>query len=248
MRKSLSFFLLPLLCLAQGTPTGEQILDRYVEATGGKTNYEKVRGETVTGVMELKAQGIRGRMSGFKNSKGETYNVVDIDGVGKLEDGYINGVAWEKTAMNGPRIKSGEEKAFFEREARLAKDLRWRESYSKAELTGEEVVEGVPCYKVVVTPKEAGRPETRFYEKETGLLKKNTAIMVTPNGDIPAESFFSAYKAFNGVKVPTTIVTRMAGQEMQISIASVDYSTDVTTAKLAPPPEVLALMKKAGKP
>lgn len=233
-----------MLCLAQGGPTAEQILDRYIETTGGKANYQKIKSETVIAVVEMKANGIKGRMTGYKNAKGETYNALEIDGVGKIEDGYQNGIAWENSKINGPRVKSGEEKFFVVRESKLAKDLHWRDIFAKVELAGEEVVDGVPCYKVVVTPKDGGRPETRFYEKQSGVLKKNTMIMATPNGDVPAESFFTNYREFNGVKLPTSVLTKMAGQEMTVSIASVDYTQDIPPTKFTPPAEILALTRR----
>jgi hypothetical protein len=247
MRRSLSLSLILALAGLAQTPTAEQIVDRHLEVTGGRAAHEKIRTETMTGLMEMRAQGIKGRMTGFKNDRNESYNSVEIDGVGKIEEGFHNGIAWEKSAMAGPRIKTGEEKAFFAREAAAGKEARWRDFYSKAELTGEEPVGGVDCFKVVLTPKDGARAETRFYEKGSGRLKRVTMVMATPMGDLPVDSTFADYKEFGGIQVPTAIQTRMAGQQMSMSINSVEYNKEIPAEKMIPPPDVRALAEKQSK-
>jgi len=237
---------LPTVCSAQ-TPTAEQILDRYLEVTGGRAAYEQIRTETVTGVMEMKAQGLRGRLLGLRNDRQESYNSVEIDGVGKIEEGFHQGIAWEKSAMAGPRIKTGEERAFFAREAAMAKDSRWRDFYAHAELQGEEMVGGVACFKVLLTPREGTRPETRFYEKESGLLKRVTMVLASPMGDLPVESLFGAYKEFGGLKVPTSIITRMAGQEMAMTIQSVEHNKEIPAERFVPPADVRTLAERLSR-
>ncbi len=247
MRKSLCLSIAAAALAWAQSPTGEQIVDRYVEVTGGRSSYEKVRTETVTGVMEMKAQGIKGRTTGYKNERGESYNAVEIDGVGTIEEGFSGGVAWEKSAMSGPRIKSGEEKAFFAREAAVGKDVRWRDFFAKAELQGEETIGGVACYKVAMTPKDGSRGEVRFYEKESGLLRRVSMVMATHMGDLPVESQFGGYKEFGGIRIPTTILTKMAGQEISLSILNVEHNKDLPAERLVPPADVRALAEKQSK-
>jgi hypothetical protein len=246
MRKSVSLLLVATAALAQ-TPTGEQILDRYIEVTGGKTAYDKVRTEIVTGTMEMKAQGIKGKMTGYRNEKNESYNALEIEGVGKIEEGYHNGIAWEKSAMQGPRVKTGEEKAFFAREAVIGRDSRWRDLYVSAEFKGEETIAGSACYKVVLSPKDGSRPETRYYDKQTGLLKRVTMTMSTQMGDLPVESTFLEYREFGGLKAPVAIQTKMAGQEMGIAVTNVEYNQPIPAEKFVPPADVQALAAKSGK-
>lgn len=244
MRKLVSILLLSVAALAQGSLTGEQILDRYIEVTGGKEKYQKITSETSTSVMEVKSQGLRGRGTSYKNAAGDSYNSLELDGVGKVEEGYYRGIAWENSAINGPRIKTGEEKAFFARESVLAKEYHWRKVYSRADLAGEEAVNGVPCYKVIVTPKDGGRKETRFYEKASGLLLKNSIVMASPMGDIPAESYLTEYREFGGIKSPTNILTKLGPQEIQLSIANVSFNQTIPAAKFKPPSDVMELAKK----
>lgn len=246
MRRSVSLVFAVVCAFAQSTPTAEQVLDRYVEVTGGKAAHEKLRTEISVGTMEMKAQGIKGKMTGYRNSSNSNYSVVEVEGVGKIESGISNGIVWEKSALAGPRVKSGEEKALAEREAMLAKDLKWRDVY-KAELAGEDTVDGAACYKIVLTPKDGGRPETRFYDKQTGLLTKATLVAATQMGDLPVETLAYDYKEFGGLKVPTRVVTKLAGQEMTVTISTVDLNKEIPASRFDLPPDIKALVDKQKK-
>ncbi len=244
MHKLLSLLLLPATFFAQGTPTAEQILDRYIEVTGGKAVHAKLTSEVTTSVMEMKSQGLQGKGITYRDGKGNSYNSLELTGVGKVEEGFYQGIAWENSAIQGPRIKTGEERAFYERESILGKDLQWRKLYSKVVLAGEETVTGVPCYKIILTPNDEGKPESRFYEKESGLLRKTSMILANPMGEIPAESYMTEYKTFAGLKVPTNILTKVGPQDIHITITNVTYNQPIPATKLRPPAEILELAKK----
>jgi hypothetical protein len=243
---ALSFLLAltPAAVFAADTPTAEAIMDRYVEVTGGKQAYEGLKTEMTTGVMEMKAQGIKGKMSGFRNAQNFSYNVVEIDGVGKIEEGFHEGIAWEKSAMGGPRVKTGEEKAFYMREAILARDARWRDVYSKAELSSEETIDGVVCFKLILTPKEGSRTETQFFEKATGFRKRISMVMSTQMGDLPVESTLSDYKDFGGFKAPSKVSTKMAGQELSVTISTMEFNKEIPASRFVPPADVKAIAAK----
>jgi zinc protease len=244
MHKLLSLLLLPAALFAQGTPTAEQILDRYIEVTGGKAAYARLTSEVTHSVMEMKSQGLQGKGTTYRDAKGNSYNSLELTGVGTVEEGYYQGIAWENSAIQGPRIKTGEERAFFARESILGKDLQWRKLYSRAVLEGEETVTGVPCYKIVLTPNNEGKAETRFYEKQSGLLRKNSMILSNPMGEIPAETYMTDYKTFSGLKVPTNILTKIGPQDIHLTITNVTYNQAIPESRLRPPTEILELAKK----
>lgn len=244
MRRSLSLVFAAALAVAQEKPSAEKILDRYVEVTGGAPAYEKVKSETSAGTMEMKAQGIKGKFLSYSQSNGDTLMAVEIEGAGKIDQGVTGGVSWENSAMAGPRIKTGEEHSMAVRAASMDRDSRWRNYFSKAEVTGEETVDGVACYKLVLTPTEGSRTETRFYEKESGLLRRTTMVMPTQMGDLPVTATFSGYKEFGGLKRPTTNSTSMAGAEIVMTTSSIEYNKDIPADRFVLPPAVKALVKQ----
>ena len=227
-------------------PKAETILDHYVEVTGGKAAYEKRKNAIETGTIEIKAQGLKGSYTRYSAEPAEAYSVAEIQGVGKIEDGIHNGVAWDKNPRLGPRIKTGMEKAQYVRESTFNSPLHWRELNSKVETTGTETIDGELCYKVVLTPTEAP-PETMYFQKKSGLAVKTVATAVSSMGDVPVEMLASDYKTWNGVMAFSKITQKLAGQEIVITIQDVKTNQPIPPDRFELPAEIKALVSKAAE-
>jgi hypothetical protein len=230
----------------ESLPKAETILDRYVEVTGGKAAYEKRKNAVEFGTIELKAQGLKGSVTRYSAEPAQAYSMVEIEGVGKIEDGIDKGVAWDKNPMLGPKIKTGLEKAQYVREATFNSPVHWRELNSKVETVGTETIDGELCYKVVLTPTEAP-PETMYFQKKSGLAVKTTATVVSPMGEAPVEMIASEYKNWGGVIVPTKITQKLAGQEITITLQDVKTNQPIPAGRFDPPAEIKALLNKAAE-
>jgi hypothetical protein len=227
----------------EALPKAESILDRYVEVTGGKAAYEKRKSETATGTINFAAQGLKGTVTRYAADPDKSYFIIELEGIGKIESGTLGGVAWDKNPMMGPRLKTGEEKSQGVREASFNEPIHWRKLFSKAETTGVESVDGDECYKVVMTPAE-GKPETRFFSKKSGLVVKTTMTAVSQMGEVEVEALVSDYKDFGGVKMPTKMVQKAAGQEFILTIESVKVNEELPADRFEPPADIKALIKK----
>jgi len=228
-------------------PKAEAILDRFVEVTGGKDAYEKRKSEIAVGTVEFVSQGVKGAMTRYAADPDQTYTVLDIEGVGKIEMGASGGVAWEKSAILGPRVLSGEEKAQALREGTLNAELNWRKLYSKAETAGVETIDGEECYVVVMTPKE-GRPETTYYQKKTGFAVRTNTTLVSQMGEIPVEVIIGNYRKFGALLEAAKVTQKAAGQEVTRVITSVKVNEEIPASRFDPPAEIKALLGKSAAP
>lgn len=248
-RRSALTILLALPVAAQilpGLPSAESILDRYVEVTGGKAAYQRRTSEIARGTMEFPAQGLKGTIARYSAAPGRYYATLEVPGLGTVEMGVNNGVAWENSLVLGPRIKSGVERAEALREATLNSTLLWRELYPKVETIGTDTVNGEECYQVRMTPPE-GAPQTMCFSKATGLGLKITTTAATQMGDIPVETFISSYKNFGGILVPERITQKTAGQEMTIVITSVEVNAEIPDKQFDLPAAVEVLRARQTK-
>jgi hypothetical protein len=227
-------------------PEAEKILDRYVEVTGGKEAYAKHKSEIETGTLEYPAQGLKAKITRYAAEPDHYLASVEITGIGKMDTGVTDGVAWDNSLVLGARIKSADEKALALREATFNATLQWRKLFPKVETTGLETVDGEACYRVLLTPAE-GRAETRFFSRESGLLLKATTVAVTQMGEVPVEMWFSGYKEFNGVRTPSVITQKAAGQEFTITIESVRVNEEIPAGRFAFPPEIRTILDKPAK-
>ena len=235
-----------ILAFGADLPAAETILNRYVEVTGGKAAYERRTNEVVHGTVELAAMGIKGTMTEYFDASGKYYAAMDLAGVGKIETGLNDGVAWENSVLRGARIKTGEEKAQAVREATMNSTYRWRDLYAKAETAGEEVVEGEPCYKVVLTPAQ-GQPVTMYFEEKSGLMRKTSLVMSSELGEIPAEATSTEYRRFEDMLAPAKVKQKAAGQEITVTIQSLEANQDIPAERFALPDEVKAVLAKQKK-
>jgi hypothetical protein len=230
---------------AAQTPTAEAILDRYVEVTGGKTAYERQTNQILTGSMVFTAQNLTGNLTRYSADPDKEYSIVEIGPLGKIESGVTNGVAWEKSAFLGPRIKSGEERDQALREARFNLPINWRKVFAKAEVTGSEMVNGEECYKLTMYPAH-GAPQTEYYSKASGLLLKTVVTAASPMGDVPVEVDYMDYKDFGGVLAPSRSRQKAGQQELMITITSIASNQPIPADRFELPPEIKALLQKSG--
>jgi zinc protease len=229
---------------APALPSAATILDRYVEVTGGKAAYEQHTSEIMKGTIAFPEQGLSGQLTRYAMPPDREYSVVELGPIGKIESGVVNGVAWEKSAILGPRLKSGDEKDQAIREARFNAPVEWRDVYSKVETAGTDMVNGEECYKVILTA-ATGKPETEYFSKKSGLLLKTTATAVSPMGEVPVEVEVSAYKSFGGILYPTRSKQKAGEQELDITITDVSLNEPIPTDYFELPADVKALMDKA---
>lgn len=249
LHRSLLLALLACAGLAQAAddstkalPSAESVLTKFVEATGGRAAYEKIHTTMSTGTFELPAAGLKGSIKIYAQEPDKSYSVVDLAGIGKIEEGCDGTTAWQLSALQGARIKSGSERAVALRASSIKTRLDWRQHFKSIETIGSDTVDGKPVYVLLLTPKE-GKPEKEFYDQSSGLLLKESMTMETPMGEIPTESNFSDYRAESGLLVPHRLAQSAVGQQFSIVIDSFAVNTGVSNDRFELPPQIKALVK-----
>jgi hypothetical protein len=139
----------------------------------------------------------------------------------------------------------GEVEGWAAREAQFNSQAGWRNSFPKVETTGSESVNGEDCYKVLLTP-AAGKPETQYFSKKSGLLLKTAATAVSPMGEVAVEVEVSDYKSFDGILFPTRSRQKAGAQQLEINITSVTTDQPFPAGAFDLPPEIQALIDKTG--
>jgi hypothetical protein len=222
-------------------PSARQVLERFVEVTGGRESYQKLQNQVITGSIEFVEAGFKGTTAEFRAVPNKAYRVVELAGVGKMEAGTDGLVAWERSSETGPRVKTGEEGTTALREASFNAAIRSQDLYERVELAGEELVDNQPCYKVALIPKE-GKPVTQIYNKKTGLLVKVVMTSLAPNlGEVTSEAFLSDYRTVDGIQVPHLIRRLVLSQQVVTRIESVRFNTEIAPERFELPADVRAL-------
>ena len=207
-------------------PKAETVLDQFVEATGGRAAYEKIKNRTTSASIELAGAGLKGTVKATQARPNRLVIVTEFGPVGKIVQGTDGKSAWTLSAVIGDRLLDGEEKDAFLSQAMFDKESRWKEAYPKAECTGVEDVNGKPAYKVILTP-TVGKPVTQFFDKESHLRVKETMIQVSPMGEITVEIYPSDFKKVDGILMPFTVTQKVLGQSIEIKMSDIKQNIDL---------------------
>jgi len=228
---------------AADLPKAETILDKYIEVTGGKTVYSKMHSQVIAGTMEFPAMGLKGKLIIYSAEPDKQYLEVNFEGVGKMQEGSSGDIAWANSAMQGPRIKEGGEKTESLMRAKFNAELNWRDMYKTVETLALETVDGKQCYKVVATPK-SGNPKTLWYDKDSNLTVKVSAVTETPQGDIQSDTSVSDYRKEGDLLVPHKMMIKAGPMEIAMTVDSVQVNPEIPKNTFEIPDEVKALLKK----
>jgi len=225
-------------------PPAEQIIEQAIAACGGRDALEKIHSRVTNGVFEIPSVGIKAAISVYSAEPNKLYSITESDALGRIASGTDGEVYWESSAMTGPRVKEGEEKASAARESTFHNDLEWRSLYKQAE-TVELVTTGDrECYKVAMTPIE-GKVEYFYYDVQDHFLRKIESTLVSPMGEISIEAFVDDYRLQDGVQVPFRSRQVLMGmQEMILTIESMTHNVDIPDSVFALPGEIQALVAK----
>lgn len=222
-------------------PTAEQILDRYVEVTGGEAAYEALTTQRMSATLEVVGTDLKGRFESLRKAPGRFLRKESMGSTGETVRATDGATAWEISPIFGARLLEGVEQAQFVREAVFNGSAKWRDLYLSVERTGEQEIDGEVCHVVVQTP-EAGGPETIWYGKESGLMRQAAMTAETSIGPLEVELTLDDYKEFDGVKLPTTIRMTIMDTEIRTIVQEVEHNVEIPDATFAPPESVQALL------
>ena len=229
------------LGVAADLPSGESLLQRSLERTGG-ANYAKARSVVMTGTVEMAGHNISGPISIYQSGD-RSYTVIEFPGIGTVEEGFDGETAWEMSALQGARIKTGEEQAAAQRASRMTMLSSWRDFYKKAVTLGSEDVDGKPAWKVELTP-TAGQPETYYLDRQSGLLVRITQTIPTALGDIPVDISMSDYRLVDGIQTPFSMTQKAMSQVMAMHFDKISYNQEIPASRFDPPAAITALREK----
>ncbi len=243
--KSLYFLLGALACLlptvraaeavAGEQPSVAQILDRYVEATGGRAALEKLRTRVMKGNVEVTALGASGQFSARSKVPDRQVSVIDFSGFGSIREGFDGTNAWTAAPLQGTRLKTGSELARVRRSLVFPRELKLESVYDRLEVRGPAKVNEEEAWLVEAFPKE-GKPDRLYFGRKTGLLLREETSVTSVLGEMNFRIDLGDYRVVDGVKVAFLMkVPEPAEMGLQIRLTSVQHNVEMQDAEFAPP-------------
>ncbi len=214
--------------------TADQVIEKSIDAAGGRAALEKLTSTYAKGSMEMGAMGMHGTIEYYSKAPNKLLVVTTIEGMGEMKQGFDGQIAWALTPqglvdITGPQLDAMKRQATFNRE------LKWREMFPKVELKGKEKVGDKDAWVVVMSP-AAGEPVTQYYDAASFLLIRQNAKHETPQGQLEITTDFSDYRDLgNGMKAPFQLTQKMPMGEMVTKISEMKNNVPIDDAKFTKP-------------
>lgn len=228
--------------VAADLPSGESLLQKYIDRSGGAEAYAKAKNMAMSGSVQMPAQNISGTVEIYEEGE-KSYTAMDFAGIGKIEEGYDGKYGWQNSVLQGPRLLEGDELVSAKRAAQLSLLTSWRDVYTSAETSGSEDIDGKPSWKVTMIPKE-GKPETFYFDKQSGMLVRIAAVFSTALGEITTDSTMADFRQVQGILTPFMMTEKAMGQNIVLKFDHIGFNVQVPKGRFDLPEAIQALVAK----
>lgn len=239
MRKTFGVVLPALILLvssslnATGESSAREILDRHLEAIGGRERVKSVQSVVSVAEIEMRSTGARGTARTWSLRPCLSYTEISL-GLFRVLQGYDGSRSWT-VGPNG-RLLYLEDEGSVRRQVTTCflEDLVYLMGTEEAEYTyaGTDTAAGTSCHVIEMTPE--GGIRSSLYIDGTDFLARRV-VMFDPEGTV--EQTFYDHRSVSGIIFPfrTLTLQKALGQIIDIRTVSIEVNTAVDPSLFLPP-------------
>lgn len=225
----LSLFLLQLAALPALCQSTEEILQKMIEAQGGREALEKIKDTKLQGSIELVQYGMSGSFVVYHKEPNKMR--IDVEVIGMVITQAFDGkTAWAVNPQTGTAEEMAEQTAeYFKREAIGIDSLLNPEKIGITYAFKETEKIEEKDYLVLEQTHSDGFKATFYVDAETFLTYKTKATTLNQMGvEVEAETFVSDYKKIDGIMVSHSMSVFQEGEEaMTMTFTDVKFNSDL---------------------
>lgn len=197
-----------------GDMTAEEVVNRYIEALGGREKLEAV--EAVRMKAEATVQGVSIQMDNIttQDNKLRAEQITPMGTMTQVYDGQ-NGYV---VTPQGQQELTGVQLDMIREEALLFAPLLYQDEGFETKLTGTEEVEGSPAYVLKATY-PSGNTQTEYYDQETGLLVREDNAQGT--------MYFKDYTTKDGYQYAQKIVAETPMGNLELNVTDYEINPEL---------------------
>ena len=222
-------------------PPARTILDRYVEAIGGRKAILAHTSSHLSGTVTVTGSGITGAVDIYGAKPDKSLVKINLGGIGDLFEGFDGINAWSISPMTGPMLTQGKELDEKKFDADFYSDLHDPARYTSMKVVEKMMFEGRPCYKVSLVKKDSGE-DIEFFDAATGLKAGAMMTRESQMGPISATQVLSDYKKFGELLLPTVMKQSQMGVDQVVKVTAIEFD-NVAPSVFDPPAQIKALIK-----
>jgi hypothetical protein len=183
------------------TPTVSQVIERFIQAVGGRAAWLKIKSQYSAGTIEVLAVGNKGTYEGYIKAPTQILILMRFAN-GEFRSGFDGQRGWSQTLQNGAQYDPPAKQAASKRDADFYKYLNFKQHFPNAKVTGIEDVEGAKTYVIEATPAGEKLPERLYFSVSTGLLVRRDTSSEDSEGKKATDiQYYDDYREVDGIKV-----------------------------------------------
>ena len=216
--------------------TVDQILDKYLQAIGGKAAFEKLTTRVSKGshVQIYGATNITSSLVVYAKAPNKAAWILEL-GNGKVQQIFDGTDGWIKYARGGANQVRGEELLRLKRESDFYGVAILNEGYAKMTLIRKDKVGDREIYVIEAVPHE-GKPDTIYFDAQTGLVVRQDCVTEFIKGKpAPAEIYFEDYREVDGLKLPFMMRQTGPGYSVTVKFYEIKHNVPIDDAKFKKP-------------
>jgi outer membrane lipoprotein-sorting protein len=235
MKKFLSLTLIAVFILALsvsfgfGQQTAAEVLEKVIEAQGGREVLQGIKDTTVTGTMEMTAMGMSGGLTMYQKEPNMMRMDFEVMGI-VVTQAFDGQIAWWVNPQTGATEElTAAQTQDLKRQAFGNDAMLHPEKYGITfELAPKEKI-GEKEYIVLIQTYSDGHKATLYIDPDTFLAYKTKTKTLDQSGmEVEAESLLGDYKKVDGTTSPHSITVFQSGQEfMKMTITKTVYNSNL---------------------
>jgi len=222
----------PRATLAEITPEAREVVERYLEATGGRAAFEAEKTVHLEGT--ITAMGLSGTFEGVRQRPDRRASATAL-GPLRLQEGFDGTTAWrigpdgKMVKLDGIDLEDAKASTWFENERWLEPD----QGGGTVRVQGEER-EGDATFTLLEVTPPVGKPRTLWFDGKTGLVDR---VVVRDDARVVTVRQ-SDWRRASGRLVAFSSVTEIEGMlanTATLTLESIEVNVPVAAERFAPP-------------
>lgn len=204
-------------------PTLSWILNRYVQAIGGRDAVARITSRVAKGRIDVAGVSFGGRLETYSKAPNMSLTVMNAEPLGVLKRGFDGRMGWALSDQKGTRQPSPRELTALADDSQLYREIKLQELYPRISMSGRGTVGTREVYILEATSR-FGTREKFYFDVENGLMLRRDTMRPTSTGPVQAELYFSDWRDVDGVKLPFKTTERMPAATYIFTIEEVKHN------------------------
>ncbi len=213
-------------------PTVDEIIERYVQAAGGRKAIEQIKSRVYVG-SRVGADGVLVPEEVRTKAPNKLLITTSYPNL-VFRTGYDGSQGWARSNQTA-RDLPDDILAQIRREAEFYKETKLKELYSHMRVVSKTKVGDGEAYLIEATPADGGANDKLYFDVTSGLLVRKYSETKIALGQFPTQTEYEDFREVDGIKIPFMIRWSIPGRTWGRKISEVKQNLTLDDSEFNPP-------------